>query len=120
MKLDVQFLAQDTIMELSDAFGPAGPLTFLALMLECRARPATELRREPHTVAMRYRSLARRVAITEDEAYAIVAACVPLGLLELLEQDRTRFKAFMPKGARWEGQDVTAADRKASQRVSPA
>lgn len=117
MKLDVQFLAQDTIQELSDAYGPAGPLAFLALMLESRARPSTELRSEPHTVSMRYRSLARRVGITEDEAYAIVAACTPLGLLEILEQDRSRFKAFMPKGARWEGVDVTAAERKAKERA---
>jgi hypothetical protein len=115
VSLDVAFLTQDTIMELRHGFGPAGPLAFLALILEARQQAGAG--GEAGLVALRYTALAGLVGCTADEAKGIVHLAAEIGLVALHGDDGRRFTARMLKRESWEPKDPLAAERQRRRRA---
>jgi hypothetical protein len=113
--LDVDYLTQDTIAELRHGFGAAGPLAFVALILEARKQGSAG--GEQGVVAMRYTALAGLVGCTADEAKGIVQLAAEIELVALQGADERRFTARMLKRDAWEPKDVRGAARKARQRT---
>ncbi|MEA2497555.1 MAG: hypothetical protein QOJ29_5466, partial [Thermoleophilaceae bacterium] len=105
--LDVDYLAQDTIRELAADFGPGGPLTFLALILEAHKQAHAGGDKPQGVVALRYGALAILAGVTSEQARAIVGRAGEVGLLSLSEDDTSRFTAHLLKWAAWESKDVT-------------
>jgi hypothetical protein len=124
LHLDVDFLNQDTIAELRDAFGAAGPLTVLAIITEAKRADLGGLRtpKEQGIVSFRASALARLVGTSQDIARAVVQRSVELGLLEWLpgtDLDAGRFVVRSLKRGAWEPEDATASARAArSKRAS--
>jgi hypothetical protein len=115
--LDRDYLAQDTIGELGERFGPAGPLVFLAIILEAgKALSGTA----PGEVAMRFGALGRLAFVKPDAARAVVVAAEEVGLLDGLESNQDRFKARLAKWEEWEAKDPTSAQRSAEYRARQA
>lgn len=84
VSLDVEYLRRPRIIVLRRAFGPAGPLAFLALILEC---DRTERGQATNTVEAHYDALAELVCATPDEVRGIVELAASLKLLAI---DRER------------------------------
>lgn len=78
VSLDTEFLARPRTVELRKAFGAAGPLTLLALVLECER---TELGRTTDTVEARYGPIAEMAGTTGREVRQILGKAESLGLL---------------------------------------
>jgi hypothetical protein len=118
LPLDLQYLSQDTIVELGEEFGAAGPLAFLVILLEAKAAAAGGLSpAKQGSLTMRYRALARQAYLTDAEtARRIVAKAADLGLLLIEGGDPQHFTARLVKWHRWEPKDVGAAARKQAQR----
>lgn len=112
--LDRDFLAQDTVRDLGEQFGPVGPLVLLALI--CAAGKVTSAS-TPGIVDLRYTGVARETFTKPDIVRAIVRELVPLGLLTELEEGSRRFRGRMVKFDRWESVPMTDAERKARQRA---
>lgn len=116
--LDRAFLAQDTIADLGERFGPAGPLVFLAIVLD-GGYFTTALPRG--VVELRYRALEREAFTPEEKVREIVAAIVEVGLLDEFEDmGGGRFRARLAKFDRWESQPMTGAERTAAYRARHA
>lgn len=115
--LDVGYLTQDTIVALRDEFGPAGPLGFLALILE--AHNQGRAGGEPGMVNMRYVALANLVRCAVDEARGVVRKAEDVGLLALTVLDEgERFEARLLKRDAWEAKDPAGAARNARYRAA--
>lgn len=120
LTLDVDYFAQDSICELGDEFGPAGPVTFLVILTEAKRAalgglPVTKQGR----VSLRYRAVARTAFLGKDVELVrqIVEACVAMGLLELINTDETRFEVRLAKWKSWETTDSGAAERQRRSRA---
>jgi hypothetical protein len=111
--LDREYLAQDTIRELGERFGPAGPLTFLAIILE--AGKVTGV--GPGEVELRFAALARLSFATPETVRQIICAAAEVGLLAELDTDAERFRARLTRWERWESKDRTSAQRSADYRA---
>jgi hypothetical protein len=109
--LDREYLAQDTIRELGQKFGPAGPLVFLALVLEAGKTPSGG------RVEMRYRGLAQLAFVDADKAREVIAAACKAELLDEFEGDSDRFKAHLTRYDAWEARDPTSAQRSVDYRA---
>jgi 5-methylcytosine-specific restriction endonuclease McrA len=84
-RLDADFLGDDRIIEIGEAFGPAGPAVFVALM------GAAKTQNENGTVRFGWRALARTCFLSDvDLAQQVVGACEDAGLLIV--------KAFTDRG----------------------
>lgn len=112
LPLDVEYLNQDTIQELGEAYGPAGPLVFIALIAEARRQAFADARSQQGTVTMRYSALARQAFTGPDVARSVVALAARLRLLDVVDDGSSQFTVFLLKWAKWEPRDVTAAERK--------
>ena len=116
MRLDREYLNQDTILELGKRFGPVGPLVFLALMLEAGKSPAGG------AVDLRLATLAR-LAFTDAETVGHVIAALgepEIGLLADLGCEEGRFRGRLTRWERWEAKDPTSAQRSADYRARNA
>jgi hypothetical protein len=111
--LDREYLSQDTIRELGDRFGPVGPLTFLAIILE--AGKVTGAR--PGLVELRFSALALLSFTAPKTVREVVHAAAEVGLLADLDDDGERFRARLTRWERWESKDRTAAQRAAEYRA---
>lgn len=110
-RLDREYLTQDRIRELGERFGPAGPLVFLAIILEAgKTSRAGE-------IEMRFAALARTSFVDAENAQGIVVAAAEVGLLDGLQRDAERFGARLTRWDAWEAKDPTAAQRSADFRV---
>jgi hypothetical protein len=121
LHLDVDFLNQDNIADLRDEFGPAGPLTILALITEAKRSDLGGLRTpsEQGILSIRTRALARLVGEPTNAVAAIVSRSVEMGLLECLDgtdADTGRLVVRSLKRKAWEPSDATAAARAARYR----
>jgi hypothetical protein len=115
--LDREFLTQDTVRELGERFGAAGPLVFLALVLEAGKRLAGTA---PGVVEMRFNALARLAFSEPQTVQEVVTAAAEVGLLADLEGDGERFKARLTRFEAWETKDPSGAERSARYRASKA
>jgi len=113
-RLDQRFLDQDTIADLGDRFGPAGPLTIVALIAEAASAAATKA--DPDVVCGRWSALARRVHIDVPTTKAVVQGTCDVGLVEVVEASDARFELRLVKYYAWHPKDAGAAGRKARQR----
>jgi len=118
---DIDFLGQDTIIELREEFGAAGPLTIFALITEAKRADLGGLRlpSEQGVVSARARALGRLVGASEEVVTAVVARSVEIGLLEYLDGtdlDGGRLVVRSLKRGPWEPSDATAAARSARNR----
>ena len=119
--LDRDYLAQDTIRELGGEHGPAGPLVFLALILNAGKAISSQAPEEVGRLEMRWKTLAGEAWVSVDEAREIVRAAVDLDLVaEYVELDGGRFSARLTKAARWESRPLTGAERTAAWRERKA
>lgn len=110
VKLDSEFLSQDTIIELRAEHGPAGPLVMLALILEKRRQGLAGKR--DGSVEMRYGALAVAGGCDKAQAEAVLRMAADLGLVVFEgPQDPLRFRVTLPKGAAWDAKDPHAAAR---------
>jgi hypothetical protein len=109
---------QDTVIELGEDFGAAGPLAFLVILLAAKAAALGGLPPSKQgTVTMRYRALAREAYLPDAEtARRIVTRCAELDLLLIEAWDTQQFTGRLVKWAKWEPRDVGAAARKQAQR----
>jgi hypothetical protein len=116
--LDLDFLAQDTIAELLDRFGCAGPLTFLELILQAHKQAHAGPRARQGEITLRYCALARTLRLDAERVRAVLEACESLGLLAITREDDEpdRVTARLLKWDRWEAKDVAAATRQAAHR----
>lgn len=122
LHLDVDFLNQDTIADLRDEFGPSGPLTILALVLEAKRADLGGLRipSEQGIVSIRAGALARLVGVPADVVASVVGRSVEIGLFEWhkgTDLDAGRFVVRSQKRGPWEPNDATAAARAARKRA---
>ncbi len=122
---DIDFLAQDTIAELCDEFGPAGPLTIFALITEAKRADLGGLRPpgEQGVASIRARALGRLVGAPEETVTAVVARSVEARLLKYLDGtdlDAGRIVVRSLKREQWEPNDATAAARSARKRSREA
>jgi hypothetical protein len=113
---DFDFLGQDTIAELRDQFGPAGPLTILAILSEAKKADLAGLRTpsEQGILSIRAGALAKLVGVSADVVTAVVSRSVDIGLLEWrdgTDLDAGRFVVRSLKRGEWEPKDATAAAR---------
>ena len=108
--IDREYLAQDTIRALGQRFGPAGPLVFLALVLEAGKTPSGGW------VEMRYGALAQLAFVEAGQARDVVAAACDQGLMDGLVSDPQRFRGHLTRWEAWEAKDPTAAERQARAR----
>jgi hypothetical protein len=115
--LDVDYLSQDTIRDLLDEFGPAGPLVFLAVILEAHKQALAGNNDKQGEVSMRYRALGTTAGVNEAQARAIVASTVTVGLATVESDADGKFTIRLLKWSAWEAKDVTAARRQATARV---
>lgn len=113
--LDVAFLGQDTIRELGDRHGAAGPLVVIALVTEAHAAIPGKTK-DFDVVEGRFTALARSAFIDSGTAQEILRSAVEVGLVEVVESDLIRFKVRLLKWSKWTAKDPTAASRKAKQR----
>jgi hypothetical protein len=119
--LDRDYLAQDTIRELGGEHGPAGPLVFLALILNAGKAISSQAPDAIGRVEMRWRTLAGEAWVGVEEAREIVRMAVDLDLVaEFVELDGGRFSARLTKAARWESRPLTGAERTAQWRERKA
>lgn len=109
-RLDREYLAQDTVRTLGERFGPAGPLTFLAIVLEAGKMASGGI------ISMRFRALAPLSFVEVETAQKVVAAAAEVGLLADLEGDAERFRARLARWEAWEAKDPTGAQRSAEYR----
>lgn len=109
-RLDREYLAQDTVRELGQQFGAAGPLVFLAIVLEAGKTASSGW------VEMRYRALAQLAFVDAEIARDVVTTIGTLGLLDGLHGDAERFRGHLSRWEAWEAKDRTAADRQARAR----
>lgn len=94
--LDRDYLGQDTIEALGGAHGPAGPLVFLAVILNAGKASSA-------TVELRWATLAKESFVSVETAQAVVGECVRLDLLaDYEDRPRGRFAATLTKASRWE------------------
>lgn len=124
-KFDLDFLNQDTIADLRDEFGAAGPLTIFAVLAEAKKEDLSGLRpaSKQGTLNTRSTALARLVGAPADTIATIVTRAVELGLLELLDGSDVatgRLVVRSLKRAGWEPKDATAASRQARKRQRDA
>jgi len=110
-RLDREYLAQDTVRELGERFGPTGPLVFLAIVLEAGKAPSAG------AVAMRFSALAQLAFTTPESACAVVSAAAEVGLIGELESDEERFSGRLRRWSTWEAKDPTSAQRVADHRA---
>lgn len=75
-KLDAGFLLRDTTSLLLGTFGPAGPLVFLAVILECEGSPSS---RATDSVEVYFAPTARACGCTAADVKRIVDALGDLG-----------------------------------------
>lgn len=116
--LDVAFLDQDSIRDLGEQFGAAGPLTIIALVTEAGAAIPGKGGKDFDIVEGRYSGLARSAYVDERRSRAIVALAAEVGLVEILDQpDAQRFKLRLLKWSKWHPKDPGAAVRKANSRA---
>jgi hypothetical protein len=112
--IDREYLHQDTVRELGERFGPAGPLIFMAIILEAgKALSGTA----PGEVELRFRALARLTFVDVDIAREVVTAAAEVGLLADMKSDGERFRARLTKWGLWETKDRTGAQRSADYRA---
>lgn len=111
--LDREYLSQDTIRELGSRFGPAGPLTFLAIILE--AGKGTGI--ASGAVELRFRALSGLAFTDVETVREVVSAAHEVGLLADLEGDGVRFRARLTRWEAWEAKDRTATQRQADHRA---
>jgi hypothetical protein len=109
-RLDREYLAQDTVRELGQQFGAAGPLVFLAIVLEAGKTASGGW------VEMRYQALAQLAFVDAEIARDVVTATGTLGLLDGLHGDAERFRGLLTRFDAWEAKDPTAAERQARAR----
>ena len=123
--LDVDFLNQDTVADLRQEFGPSGPLTILAIILEAKRADMGGSRTpaEQGVANIRTGALARLVGTSQEAVTAIVRRSVTLGLLESFpgtDFDTGRLIVRSLKRGPWEPKDATAGARAARSRVRRA
>lgn len=80
VSLDVDYLTRPRIIELRQAFGPPGPLTLLALILEC---DKTDVGRATDTVEARYGPIAEMVGTAPRIVREIIEKAESLKLLSV-------------------------------------
>ena len=110
-RLDREYLAQDTIRELAERFGPVGPLVFLAVILEAGKSPSGGL------VESRLSALGSLAFTTPERVRQVVCGAADLGLIADLDYDEERFRGRLTRWADWEAKDPTGADRSADYRA---
>jgi hypothetical protein len=113
VRLDLAFLDQDTVRELGDTHGPAGPLTLLALIVQANSAALAGLPPERQgTLSIRYRALARSAFLDgPDSARRIVDHLIELGLVERTADDDQQCALRMTRWTKWEPKDIRAASR---------
>jgi hypothetical protein len=115
LQLDLDYFGQDTIQDLRDEFGSAGPAVFLDILLEAK-RTALAGGLSPTkqgTVTLRYRAVARATGADADQVRRIVDAAVGNGLLTRIvnSADDDRFTVRPAKWESWEPKDSAGAQR---------
>ena len=115
LTLDLDYFTQDTIEDLRDEFGTAGPLVFLAILIEAK-RTALAGGLPPSkqgTVTLRYRAVARATGAHADRVRGIVNAAVENGLLTRIDNmtPTDRFTVRPAKWESWEPKDSAGARR---------
>lgn len=120
LPLDLDYLDQDTIRELLSEFGAAGPLIFIAILLEAgkQARAGLPVSQQG-TMTARAAALAMKVGSDAETVCRIVHRCVAIGLLELLDGsdlDAGRLVVRSLKRGPWEPKDASATRRDARRR----
>jgi hypothetical protein len=120
--LDLEYLAQDTIRDLGQKFGPAGPLVFLAILLAAkRAAKGGLAAKRQGTVSLRYRAVAQSAYVEDvEDVWRIVDTSVRLGLLVRLDEpteDEDRFTVRLAKWQMWEVVDSGGAQRQRKSRA---
>ena len=122
IKLDVEFLSQDTTEQLRDKFGAAGPLLLVAVFLGAKESDLAGMRPtdEQGQLSIRAAALGRKIAVDAETVVAIVREAMKLGVLECLDGTNLdkdgRLVLRSLKREAWEPQDATAAARKARSR----
>jgi hypothetical protein len=116
--LDVEFLSQDTVIELRDRFGAAGPLLLIALITQAGGMLAgKDGRATMGFVEGRYAALAKRCGVDQEAAKAIVAGLVDVRLVGLLDgSDDQHYRLRLLKWLKWHTKDPTANARQAKHR----
>lgn len=114
--LDREYLSQDTIRELGQEFGPAGPLVFLAIILEAGKQTSGAA----GTVELRYRALANLASTDAGTVRAVIAAAIRVDLLADVLEGAERFSARLTRWDIWESKDQTGAKRSAEYRERQA
>lgn len=120
-KLDVDFLGQDTIEQLRDDHGPAGPLLIVAVIAGAKEADLSGVRppAAQGKLSVRAVALGRKIGADAEVVLAIVRSAVDLGLLECCEGTDLvtgRLVLRSLKRRAWEPFDATAAARKARSR----
>jgi hypothetical protein len=117
--LDLDYFGRRRVQELAETHGQAGPLVWLAVILE--AKKHAFLEKHPGRqgeLFMRYTTLAEMTFCdSAEQAEAIVRTCIELRLLEPLELQDKRFHVRLTKWSKWESDDVNAAERKRQSRA---
>jgi hypothetical protein len=111
--LDREYLSQDTVRELGQRFGAAGPLVFLAIILEAGKTTGAA----PGSIELRFRALAQLAFTDAVTVQEVVTAASEVGLLADLRSDGERFRARLTRWDAWEARDPTAAKRSAEYRL---
>lgn len=113
LRVDADWLTDDKVVHLGVLHGPAGPLTYMALL--CAAKTQDR----GGALQVGWHQLAHSVYLSGvDVARAVIGECVTIGLLEDFEDGPVTFSGRV---AGWERRqrpaDPTAAVRKARQRA---
>ena len=119
LPLDHDYFNQDSIRELGDELGPAGPLVFLVILTEAKkAALAGVPITDQGTVDLRYRAVARTAFLGTDDALVrrVVELAESVGLLEFIDSTDTRFHVRLVKWPEWEVRDATATERQRRKR----
>jgi hypothetical protein len=118
-RFDSGFPDQDTVQDLGDAFGAAGPLVLVVLFCDACATYSQKTR-DFETVEGRYSALARRVYADAPTVKSIIARAAEVGLVESLDSDAQRYTVRLTQWAKWNAKDPTAASRQRKSRAKRA
>ena len=108
---DCWLTADPKVEHLADLHGPAGILAYEEVLA------LAKLANNGGGVSILYSQLARRAYLKGPTlARNIVSACADCGLVELVRADDRGAVVKLPRFARWQVKDPTAADRQAAKR----
>jgi hypothetical protein len=115
-RFDSGFPDQDTIRDLGEAHGAAGPLVMVILFCDACAAyspKATDF----DTMEAGYAGLAKRAFTDAATVRAIVARAEGVGLLQILESDDRRCMVRLLAWQKWNAKDPNAAGRQRRSRT---